>query len=124
MLAYAKTPEDRRRELRLPVRLTAHCQIGTRYVRDPLGDLSLDGLFLRTNEPASEGTAVKIALALPYSDGPRFCTLAGRVVRAERALNGARLGLAIEFDETTSEFDRQMLRGFLALWGGRRLARA
>jgi hypothetical protein len=124
MLAYMKLPSEQRREVRLPVTLTAHCQLGTRYVRDVLSDLSENGLFLCTHEPASEGTRVRVALALPDAGGTRFCTLSGTVVRAQRNASGEREGLAITFDETTASFDREMLRGFLSLWGSRRLGRA
>ncbi len=124
MLAYMKMPSEQRREIRLPVALTAHCQLGSRYIRDSLSDLSEHGLFLRTQEPAQEGTAVRVALALPHTEGMRFCTLSGVVVRVQRNAAGEREGLAIRFDDGTAAFDRDMLRGFLSLWGSRRLGRA
>jgi hypothetical protein len=124
MLAYMKPPREQRREVRLPVTLTAHCQLGSRYVRETLSDLSEHGLFLHTSEAAQEGTHVRVALALPYAGGTRFCTLTGLVVRSQRNAQGEREGLAIIFDESLSDFDREMLRGFLSLWGSRRLGRA
>lgn len=124
MFAPATVPLERRRDARMPVTLTAHCQIGSRYVRDMLSDISLGGLFMRTDEPASDGSAVRVALALPYADGLRFCTLTGTVVRTAREAGGRRAGVAIAFDDESDPFDREMLRGFLALWGARRVARA
>ena len=124
MLAYMKLPREQRQDVRLPVTLTAHCQIGSRFVRETLVDLSENGLFLRTAEPAAEGTAIQVALALPYGSGTRFCTLTGQVVRAQRDSRGEREGLGVRFDEGISPFDRDMLRGFLSLWGSRRLGRA
>lgn len=124
MLAYMKLPREQRQDVRLPVTLTAHCQIGSRYVRETLVDLSENGLFLRTNEPAQEGTPIRVALALPYGGGTRFCTLTGQVVRTQRNARGEREGLGIRLDEAVAPFDRDMLRGFLSLWGSRRLGRA
>ena len=124
MLAYVKLPREQRQENRLPVSLTAHCQLGTRYLRETLNDLSESGLFLCTQEAAPEGAEVRVALALPHADGMKFCTLTGKVVRVQRAASGVREGLAIAFDDSTPAFDRDMLRGFLSLWGSRRIGRA
>ncbi len=52
---------------RIPVTLTAHCRIGNRYVKDAVADLSEGGLYLKTREPAREGTPVRVALALPFA---------------------------------------------------------
>ena len=124
MFASMKLPREQRRDIRLPVSLTAHCQLGSRFIRETLTDLSEGGLFLCTQEPAAEGTEVRVALALPHADGMKFCTLTGRIVRVQRAANGFREGLAVAFDENTSPFDKDMLRGFLSLWGSRRIGRA
>jgi PilZ domain-containing protein len=124
MFAYVNVSTEQRKYMRLPVSLTAHCQLGSRFVRDTLTDLSEHGLFLRTTEPAQEGTAVRVALALPYADGLRFCTLTGNVVRVQRSPTGEREGLAIRFDENVASFDRDMLKSFLSLWGSRRLGLA
>ena len=117
MFAYVKAPQERRSEPRLPVTLTAQCQIGSRVVREVVGDLSVNGMFVHTGQAADAGTSVSAALALPYADGPRFCTLVGRVVRSEGA------GLAVEFDLELNDLDREILRGFLSLWGARRTGR-
>lgn len=53
----------------------AHCRIGNRYVKDAVADLSEGGSYLKTREPAREGTPVRVALALPFGDGPKHCTL-------------------------------------------------
>lgn len=115
---------EKRREPRLPVALAAHCRLGDHYVRETLGDLSLCGLYLKTGEAAREGMEVRIALALPYVDGPRFCTLVGNVARVERDETGRISGLGVSFDEHLDRFDRDLLRGFLALWASRKVGRA
>src|SRR5437879_5118828 len=91
---------DKRKDPRLPVNLAAHCRLGDRYVRETLQDISLSGLFLRTDETARAGTQVRIALALPYVDGPRFCTLVGNVVRIDRDDAGGIRGIGIAFDDS------------------------
>lgn len=98
---------------RLTVTLTAHCRIGNRYVRDPVGDLSLGGLFLRTRERAKEGTPVRVALALPSNHGPRYCTLVGSVARIERDGAGLFRGLGVSFaGEQIGAADRVALERF------------
>jgi hypothetical protein len=109
---------EKRRQPRLSIELTAHCRIGDRHLRETLADISLTGLFLKTPSAAEPGSQVRIALALPYVDGPRFCTLVGNVVRTEGQ------GVAVEFDGEMDRFDRELLKGFLSLWGARRVGRA
>jgi uncharacterized protein (TIGR02266 family) len=106
---------EKRSARRVPVSLTAHCRIGNRFVREPVADLSLGGLYLKTREPVvREGVPVRVALALPYSDGPRFCTLAGQVVRVDRDAQGRLRGMGVSFTEDQiAAVDRSTLKTFL-----------
>ncbi|MBI3184532.1 MAG: PilZ domain-containing protein [Myxococcales bacterium] len=107
-------PTEKRGAARVPVALTAHCRIGSRYVRDPIADLSVIGLYLRTREPAREGTPVRVALALPHSHGPRFCMLVGNVARIDRDGHGHLQGLGVSFaEEQMSALDVDALRDFI-----------
>lgn len=119
----AATTLEKRRDQRLVVNLSAHCRLGDLYVRETLQDISLSGLFIRTGELARPGTPVRIALALPYVDGPRFCTLVGTVVRTVRT-DGSAPGLGVAFDDSLDRFDKNLLKGFIALWSSRRVGRA
>lgn len=106
---------DKRGFIRVPVTLTAHCRIGNRFVRDAVADLSEGGLYLRTKEPAREGTPVRVALALPYSEGTRFCTLVGNVARVDRDTRGILKGLGVSFLETEmAQYDRNALQAFIS----------
>lgn len=106
---------EKRNFPRIPVALTAHCRIGNRFIRDAVADLSEGGLYLRTKEPAREGTPVRVALALPFIDGPRYCTLVGSVARVDRDARGMLRGLGVSFEEVESHLsDRQALKGFLS----------
>lgn len=99
---------------RVAVTLTAHCRIGNRFVRDAVVDLSEGGLYLKTREPAREGTAVRVAIALPAADGVRFCTLVGNVARVDRDTKGAPKGLGVCFaGEDITVSDRTTLHGFV-----------
>ncbi|MBE2249222.1 MAG: PilZ domain-containing protein [Myxococcus sp.] len=98
---------------RIPVTLTAHCRIGNRYVKDAVADLSEGGLYLKTREGAPEGTPVRVALALPYRDGPQYCTLVGAVARLDRDGRGLLRGLGVSFTAELPATDRQALSGFL-----------
>lgn len=99
---------------RIRVNLTAHCRIGNRFVREAIADLSEGGLYLKTKEPAPAGTLVRLALALPYPEGPRYCTLVGSVARADRNHRGFSTGLGVSFDDHTAVDDREALRGFIS----------
>jgi uncharacterized protein (TIGR02266 family) len=99
---------------RVNVTLTAHCRIGNRFIRDAVADLSEGGLYLKTREPAREGTPVRVAIALPFTDGPRFCTLVGSVARIDRDARGSLKGLGVSFEGTEiATIDRVALTGFL-----------
>jgi len=106
---------EKRSARRVPVSLTAHCRIGNRFVREPVADLSLGGLYLKTREQVvREGVLVRVALALPYSDGPRFCTLAGQIVRVDRDAQGRLRGLGVSFaEDQIAADDRTTLKTFL-----------
>jgi Tfp pilus assembly protein PilZ len=101
---------DRRAERRLPLSLTAHCQVGTDYTRGHLVDVSRGGIGLRTEQTWPAGTDVRVALALPHHEGPKFCTLAGKVVRERPGGVGVRLDKA-----KSTRSDHEALSGFLAL---------
>lgn len=106
---------DKRTFPRIQVALTAHCRIGNRFVRDAIADLSEGGLYLKTREPARAGTPVRVALALPFPDGPRYCTLVGSVARIDRDARGHSKGLGVSFEGTDMQMaDRDALKGFLS----------
>ena len=107
---------ERRREPRLPLQLTAHCQIGGDYERGAVVDLSRNGVGLRTGRSFPRGTPMRVALALPYTEGPKFCTLSGTVVRSGNNEIG------VQLDPGVSRSDRDVLNGFLALLNTRRQA--
>jgi hypothetical protein len=112
----ALAAQEKRSFPRISVSLTAHCRIGNRYVKDAVADLSEGGLYLRTKEPAKEGTPVRVALALPFLEGPRYCTLVGCVARVDRDHRGFALGLGVVFQgEQISLADRQALVGFIGI---------
>ena len=105
---------DKRVSPRVAVTLTAHCRIGTRYVRDFISDLSVSGLYLKTREPAREGTPIRVAVALPFSDGAKFCTLVGSIARVDRDQRGILRGLGVSFaDDEIAPDDRDAISAFL-----------
>ncbi len=104
---------------RVPVSLTAHCQIGSRFVRDAVSDLSLGGLFLQTRALAREGTPVRVALALPFeADDTTVCSFVGAVARVDRDARGFLRGLGVAFSHhESSAAAREALAGFVARCG-------
>ncbi len=106
--------QEKRVFVRVPVALTAHCRIGNRFIRDAIADLSEGGSYLRTREPAREGTTVRVAIALPHQDGPRFCTLVGSVARVDRDPRGILRGLGVSFsNEEIGSTDFSTLQHFI-----------
>ena len=106
---------DKRIYPRIPVALTAHCRIGNRFVRDAVADLSEGGLYLKTREPARAGTPVRVAIALPFQEGPRYCTLVGTVARIDRDSRGFSKGLGVTFEGIEENLgDRDSLKIFLS----------
>jgi uncharacterized protein (TIGR02266 family) len=106
---------EKRSTPRTPVQLTAHCQLGHRFVREAVGDLSEGGFFLRTHEPVREGAPVRVAVALPLSDGSRICTLVGRVARVHKDGRGLPAGVGVAFDrQEMGALDHAALHRFLA----------
>lgn len=100
---------------RVPVALTAHCRIGNRFIRDAVADLSEGGLYLKTREPAREGTPVRVAIALPHQEGPRFCTLVGNVARVDRDPRGMLKGLGVSFASAEmGSTDHSTLQSFIS----------
>ena len=70
---------------------------------------------MKTREPAREGTPVRVAIALPHREGPRFCTLVGNVARVDRDQRGILRGLGVSFasDEIGSG-DYNTLQSFIS----------
>ena len=107
-------PKEKRSAPRISVKLTGHCQIGKKYVRDAIVDLSEGGFYLHTRETAKEGAPVRVAIALPYLEGPRFCTLVGNVARVDKNSKGVTTGLGISLSsEQIALLDKRTLAGFI-----------
>ena len=63
---------------------------------------------------ASRGVvAMHEALALPFGDGPKYCTLVGSVARVDRDSRGLLRGLGVSFTSELPTDDRVALTGFL-----------
>ncbi len=110
---------EKREAQRIPVVLRARCRIGNRFVRESIGNLSAGGLYLETRERVEEGMQVRVALALPDGDTPKFCTLVGTVARVDRDEHGVPRGVGVSFaPDQISILDRVILRRFIALRAG------
>lgn len=112
---------EKRRDTRVAVELTAHCQIGHAFHRLPVVDLSRGGLRLETSNRHQEGTPVRVALAVPSSsedDGLHFCTLSGQVAHNAMDAWGRPLGVGVRFEETVrGDADLEALRHYLRSLG-------
>jgi PilZ domain len=111
--AAAVSAHEKRVARRIPVGVTAQCRIGNRHVRDEIADLSATGLYLRTREPAREGTEVRVGLALPSLTGQKFCTLVGKVARIDWDRRGILRGLGLRIADGTDPRDLLTLDAFL-----------
>jgi hypothetical protein len=114
MAAPLQTFPEKRHSRRVQVVLNAHCQIGHQFFRGPIADLSHDGFYLRTKAVAREGNSIRIALALPNDEGPRFCTLVGSIARVDQDQQGRLLGLGVSLSpQEMAEADRLELESFV-----------
>ena len=96
------------REPRAPVQLDVACEEPGRQVFSLAQDLSVSGVFLRTEEPPKVGTHVKLVFSLP-PDGI-FVRTRGQVVRHAAGAESDGFGIAFQdLDERT----RGELRGFI-----------
>ncbi len=86
------------------------------YTRGSIIDVSRSGIGLKTDKHIPPGAPLQVAMALPFSDGPRFCSLSGTVVRS------AANWVAVKIDASVPRIDREVLNGFLALLQMRRQA--
>lgn len=110
----SQSSAEKRSSPRVQVDLTAHCQIGHLFHRLPVADLSRGGLRLSTRERTREGTPVRVALALPFDDGVRFCTFSGHVARVAVDEQGRPDGLGVCFLEAErAQVDHDALVIFL-----------
>lgn len=113
-MASRPTGAEKRRARRVPVSLTAHARIGNRFVKEPLGDISAGGLYLKTKELAKMGAEVTVALSLPVKGEARICTLVGSVVRVDRDARGKLCGLGVSLvPDRLGKADLATLRNFL-----------
>jgi hypothetical protein len=111
-------PPEKRSSQRVAVSITAHCRIGSRYIRDPIGDLSVGGLYLRTREVARTGTPVRVAFAITRQSGTHFISLAGQVARLDHDDHGILRGLGVRFDQSElDDEDRSLLSDALTVSG-------
>lgn len=112
---------EKRRDTRVSVELTAHCQIGHAFHRLPVSDLSRGGLRLETVEHHREGTPVRVALAVPSPSeeaGLHFCTLSGQVAHNAVDPRGRPLGVGVRFvDPDPNDDDLEALRAYLRTLG-------
>lgn len=112
---------EKRRDTRVSVELTAHCQIGHAFHRLPVSDLSRGGLRLETAEHHQEGTPVRVALAVPSpveEAGLHFCTLSGQVAHNAVDPRGRPLGVGVRFVEADrGDSDLEALRAYLRSLG-------
>lgn len=115
------TSSEKRRDTRVTVELTAHCQIGHAFHRLPVSDLSRGGLRLETVDHHQEGTPVRVALAVPSPSeeaGLRFCTLSGQVAHNAVDPWGHPLGVGVRFVEPERrDADLEALRAYLQSLG-------
>ena len=87
---------DLRASPRIAAMLNAHAQLGTAFLREAVTQISDKGLFLKTRFQISEGTAVRLAVSLPFGLGSTVCTLIGNVTRQSADANGVQQGIGIK----------------------------
>lgn len=111
---------DRRRYPRVPLSLLIQYRFDTLedFLSEYSTNISIGGMFIRTDQPKDEGTLVYLQFYL--RDGAKLIEGLGRVVRvnsADPADNQIASGMGIEFinfDEESMELIRQIVERNLA----------
>lgn len=114
---------DRRRYPRVPLSLLIQYRFDTLedFLSEYSTDISMGGMFIRTEQPKDEGTLVYLQFYL--RDGAKLIEGLGRVVRVnplDPAGGDAAAGMGIEFvnfDEESMELIRQIVERNLAASG-------
>ena len=93
-------PSNRRRFTRIPLSLEVSIRFDdiNSFVSEFSSDLSVGGIFIKTQKPRKVGTEVKLSMNL--QNGQKLIEATGRVVRvvlAGDAYSGATPGMAIKF---------------------------
>jgi len=115
-----KKDADRRRYPRVPLSLLIQYRFDTLedFLSEYSTDISIGGMFIRTDKPKDEGTLVYLQFYL--RDGAKLIEGLGRVVRvnpAESAGDETAAGMGIEFvnfDEESMELIRQIVERNMA----------
>lgn len=104
MTDNSNQPSDRRRHPRAPLSLLVQYRFSTfeDFVAEYSGDISVGGIFLRTEDIREEGTLIHLQFWL--EDGTRLIEGTGRVVRAIQPGDPARPpGMGVEFASLDAE---------------------
>lgn len=118
-----KQGEDRRKYPRVPLSLLIQYRFDTLedFLSEYSTNISIGGMFIRTDKPKDEGTLVYLQFYL--RDGAKLIEGLGRVVRvnpAEATGDQAAAGMGIEFvnfDEESMELIRQIVERNMAAAG-------
>jgi uncharacterized protein (TIGR02266 family) len=88
---------DKRKHLRAPLQLLIQHRFSSMddFVTKWSSDISMGGLFLRTEDPREEGAMVYLQFAL--DNGDKLIEGLGRVVRSQPPQDGRVSGMGIEF---------------------------
>ncbi|MEL6347428.1 MAG: TIGR02266 family protein [Myxococcota bacterium] len=107
---------ERRIDRRLPIRIQVDYETLDEFLEDVTANISVGGMFIRTDAPLVVGTRFRLRFTLP--DERRAIDAVGEVrwtVMPDR-VNGRRVpGMGVRFDQL-SESDQRQLETLLANW--------
>jgi type IV pilus assembly protein PilZ len=108
----SKKGVERRKYPRVPLSLLIQYRFDTLedFLSEYSTDISIGGMFIRTDKPKDEGTLVYLQFYL--RDGAKLIEGLGRVVRVNPLDDQAAVGMGIEFvnfDEESMELIRQIV---------------
>jgi type IV pilus assembly protein PilZ len=115
-----KKDTERRKYPRVPLSLLIQYRFDTLedFLSEYSTNISIGGMFIRTDKPKDEGTLVYLQFYL--RDGAKLIEGLGRVVRVNPAGDQAEVGMGIEFvnfDEESMELIRQIVERNMAAAG-------
>jgi type IV pilus assembly protein PilZ len=116
----SKKGVERRKYPRVPLSLLIQYRFDTLedFLSEYSTNISIGGMFIRTDKPKDEGTLVYLQFYL--RDGAKLIEGLGRVVRVNPSDDQAAVGMGIEFvnfDEESMELIRQIVERNIATAG-------
>ena len=113
----ALSSSERRDTRRLPIQRQVHYESLDDFLDDVTANISVGGMFIRTDSPLEVGTSFRLRFTLPDNDSPIDAVGEVRWVVPPNSASGRLIaGMGVCFAEL-SDADRRRIERMLEAWG-------